>query len=66
MNHLEENDITYTSHALRALKASAYSALASVTLFVHAFIPSLLKTKGSELIEKTKNVLDTPVITLEV
>ena len=41
MKHLEENNTTYKSHWLRAMSMS-------VTLFIHAWIPSLFPTYASD------------------
>ena len=48
MNHLENNNVSYTYHWKRAMKMS-------IALFIHAWIPNCLEYYASEQLKK-----DTP------
>lgn len=46
--HLNEQNLTYSEHFVRALKLSLRSGLASLIFFIHALFPFLFETYGSK------------------
>jgi len=55
LSHLKENNMTYASHMLRAMKISACMALGCVACMIHAVIPCLFETTASDIAEKIRN-----------
>ena len=49
---------TYFTHAGVALKASGYSLISSLFLLIHAIFPITFTHTGTNLNNKTKNILD--------
>ncbi len=47
----------YSQHFLKALGYSFYSLYTSFIFFLHAFLPFLYKTKGSDRIKKLNSIL---------
>ena len=45
MNHLEENNVSYSHHWKRAMKMS-------IALFIHALIPNILEHYASDQLKK--------------
>ena len=50
--HLVENEISYLDHARRSVSFGNYLIKTSIILYVHAMLPFVFKTKGSERIIK--------------
>ena len=52
IKHLQENNISYTTHMKRSIAFSLNSFAASMYFFIHAFFPFILEHHGSRMIKK--------------
>ena len=52
-NHLKENNMSYLNHMKCALAYAKESGKAMIYFSVHAFLPDVWVTKGSEQLRKT-------------
>ena len=57
--HLEEVNETWGEHACQALKYAAKLGIATMAVFVHAFIPDLFPTTASNICVSIANDVNT-------
>jgi hypothetical protein len=53
--HLNEQNLTYSEHFIRAFKLSLRSGLASLVFFIHALFPFIFEIYGSVTISSIHN-----------
>jgi hypothetical protein len=58
IQHLRQNDMSYIDHMIFALYYSTICLMASICLFVHAFLPCFLQNTGSYLVKRLSQVFD--------
>lgn len=56
--HPSENRMTYAGHFMYAMSLFILMTLGAFCLFVHAFLPFLFETNGSEIIKKLYNKIN--------
>lgn len=52
INHLKENNMTYTEHMIFALFYGLCCLLAGLYLIIHSVLPCFFPTAGSDLVTK--------------
>jgi len=52
LEHPHEQSMGYFSHAVHALSLSFWTAVASLSLVIHAVIPGCFRTRGTSIIKK--------------
>jgi len=50
--HINENDMSYTSHMKRAMKISFFMILGGVACFIHAIFPFLFEKTGTAMLDR--------------
>ena len=58
LDHLKKNNITYWDHLERALGFTALAAISVPMFFIHAIIPYVFATTGSDCLKLIINVVD--------
>ena len=56
-NHLDEMTDTWFQHFKVATTLAFYSCIAALVLMVHAFVPSIFPTTGSDIFKKIQKIL---------
>ena len=57
-SHLSEMNDTWFSHFKIAMSLALYSLVAFFVLAVHAFVPGIFPTTGSQIFKKIQTVLN--------
>ena len=56
INHLKENNMSYTQHLFFALLYSYLCLIATIYLIIHALFPCFCQTAGSDLVRMMAEV----------